>query len=47
MEERYQICEIAIPVSKTFSDIGATVADNFDVTMPQFGQSLLQELTVS
>ncbi|OAB47446.1 phosphopentomutase [Paenibacillus antarcticus] len=33
-----------LPVSKTFSDIGATVAHNFDVTMPQFGQSLLQEL---
>jgi len=33
-----------LPVSKTFSDIGATVADNFDVTIPQFGQSLLQEL---
>ncbi|MGO4180977.1 phosphopentomutase [Paenibacillus sp. TAF43_2] len=33
-----------LPVSKTFSDIGATVADNFDVKMPQFGQSLLQKL---
>lgn len=33
-----------LPISKTFSDIGATVADNFVVTMPQFGQSLLQEL---
>ncbi|OME87499.1 phosphopentomutase [Paenibacillus sp. FSL A5-0031] len=33
-----------LPVSKTFSDIGATVADNFNVKMPQFGQSLLQEL---
>ncbi|WP_139990888.1 phosphopentomutase [Paenibacillus paridis] len=33
-----------LPVSNTFSDIGATVADNFDVKMPQFGQSLLQKL---
>lgn len=33
-----------LPVSKTFSDIGVTIADNFNVKMPQFGQSLLQEL---
>ncbi|WP_211749846.1 phosphopentomutase [Paenibacillus sp. Marseille-Q4541] len=33
-----------LPVSKTFSDIGATVADNFNVTMPKFGHSLLHEL---
>lgn len=33
-----------LPVSKTFSDIGATVADNFNVTSPQFGHSLLQKL---
>lgn len=33
-----------LPVSKTFSDIGATIADNFDVTMPRFGESLLQAL---
>ncbi|OCT16396.1 phosphopentomutase [Paenibacillus pectinilyticus] len=33
-----------LPVCKTFSDIGATVADNFDVEMPRFGQSLLQLL---
>lgn len=33
-----------LPVCKTFSDIGATIADNFGVTMPQFGQSFLQEL---
>jgi len=33
-----------LPISRTFSDIGATVADNFVVTMPQFGKSLLQEL---
>lgn len=33
-----------LPVSKTFSDIGATIADNFGVTMPQFGKSHLQAL---
>ncbi|WP_419884311.1 phosphopentomutase [Paenibacillus sp. B-A-8] len=37
-----QQCEL--PVCKTFSDIGATIADNFGVALPQFGQSLLQEL---
>lgn len=35
-------CEL--PVSLTFSDVGATIADNFDVRMPQFGRSLLPEL---
>ncbi|MCR8658540.1 phosphopentomutase [Paenibacillus endoradicis] len=33
-----------LPLSNTFSDIGATIADNFGLTMPQFGRSLLQEL---
>lgn len=33
-----------LPVSKTFSDIGATVADNFGVSLPKFGQSLLAKL---
>ncbi|WP_416829213.1 phosphopentomutase [Ectobacillus polymachus] len=33
-----------LPVSKTFSDIGATVADNFGVSLPKFGQSLLPKL---
>ncbi len=33
-----------LPVSKTFADIGATVADNFNVTMPKFGQSFLTHL---
>ncbi|MFC4738020.1 phosphopentomutase [Bacillus daqingensis] len=29
----------------TFADIGATVADNFKVTMPEYGTSFLNELT--
>ncbi|TMU86688.1 phosphopentomutase [Bacillus sp. BHET2] len=33
-----------LPISKTFADIGATVADNFNVTMPKFGQSFLTHL---
>lgn len=33
-----------LPISETFADIGATVADNFGVTMPKFGQSFLPKL---
>jgi phosphopentomutase len=33
-----------LPVCKTFSDIGATIADNFGVDLPKFGQSLLSKL---
>ncbi|MBA9026831.1 phosphopentomutase [Peribacillus huizhouensis] len=33
-----------LPVSKTFSDIGATIADNFNVVLPKFGNSLLSKL---
>jgi len=33
-----------LPISKTFADIGATVADNFHVTMPKHGNSFLQLL---
>lgn len=33
-----------LPVSKTFADIGATIADNFAVTMPEYGNSLLKYL---
>ena len=28
----------------TFADIGATIADNFNVTLPKYGKSFLQEL---
>ena len=34
----------SMPLRKTFSDIGATIADNFAVTMPQFGESFLSSL---
>lgn len=30
--------------AQTFADIGATIADNFDVTMPQYGKSRISEL---
>ena len=33
-----------LPLSKTFADIGATVADNFSVEMPENGISLLKYL---
>lgn len=34
-----------IPQNETFSDIGATIADNFNVKMPEFGKSFLSMLT--
>ncbi|EDL64797.1 phosphopentomutase [Bacillus sp. SG-1] len=34
-----------IPVRKTFADVGATVADNFNVKMPKYGESFLKEIT--
>ncbi|GAA0346881.1 phosphopentomutase [Bacillus carboniphilus] len=33
-----------LPLRKTFADIGATVAENFKVSMPKFGTSFLKEL---
>ncbi|WP_026573359.1 phosphopentomutase [Bacillus sp. UNC438CL73TsuS30] len=33
-----------LPLRKTFADIGATVAENFNVKMPNYGQSFLSEL---
>ncbi|MEC1723021.1 phosphopentomutase [Schinkia azotoformans] len=33
-----------LPISKTFADIGATVADNFGVSLPKYGNSLLDIL---
>jgi phosphopentomutase len=33
-----------LPVRETFADIGATVADNFNVVMPKFGKSFLSQL---
>ncbi|WP_017755660.1 phosphopentomutase [Calidifontibacillus oryziterrae] len=31
-----------LPISKTFADIGATIADNFGVSMPKYGTSFLK-----
>lgn len=33
-----------LPISETFADIGATIADNFNVKMPAFGKSFLNQL---
>jgi phosphopentomutase len=33
-----------LPIRETFADIGATIAENFKVKMPNFGKSFLQEL---
>lgn len=33
-----------LPVSETFADIGATIADNFNVKMPVYGKSFLNQL---
>ncbi|QWC21559.1 phosphopentomutase [Bacillus haikouensis] len=33
-----------LPLRETFADIGATVADNFNVNMPKFGKSFLTQL---
>lgn len=34
----------ALEGDTTFSSIGATIADNFGVTLPEFGRSYLNEL---
>ncbi|MEH7178614.1 phosphopentomutase [Neobacillus vireti] len=33
-----------LPIRETFADIGATIAENFNVKMPNFGKSFLNEL---
>lgn len=33
-----------LPLSETFADIGATIAENFNVSMPKFGRSFLSHL---
>jgi phosphopentomutase len=33
-----------LPIRETFADIGATVADNFEVNLPKYGKSFLNEL---
>ncbi|MDQ0269313.1 phosphopentomutase [Cytobacillus purgationiresistens] len=34
----------ALPIGETFADIGATIAENFNVKLPQSGKSFLQSL---
>ncbi|KKB36436.1 phosphopentomutase [Bacillus thermotolerans] len=33
-----------LPIRKTFADVGATVAENFNVNKPAYGESFLEEL---
>lgn len=33
-----------LPIRKTFADIGATIAENFQVKMPEYGTSFLKDL---
>ncbi len=33
-----------LPLRETFADLGATVAENFDVKMPEYGKSFLNDL---
>jgi phosphopentomutase len=33
-----------LPIRQTFADLGATVADNFNVKLPNYGESFLSEL---
>jgi phosphopentomutase len=33
-----------LPLRKTFADVGATIAENFQVNMPQHGTSFLADL---
>ncbi|MTH52258.1 phosphopentomutase [Bacillus mangrovi] len=33
-----------LPVRKTFADVGATIADNFKVKMPEYGTSFLHDI---
>lgn len=35
---------IEMPVRQTFADVGATVAENFNVNMPEYGTSFLKDL---
>ena len=35
----------ALGIRETFADIGATIADNFEVTQPRFGTSFLKQIT--
>src|SRR5699024_5278535 len=37
-------CGKQLPIRKTFADIGATIAENFRIQMPEFGMSFLQDI---
>lgn len=41
---RFQHGGQALPLRETFADIGATIADNFGVTMPRYGSTFLRDL---
>ena len=41
---RFQGAGKQLPLRATFADVGATVADNFGATAPQYGSSFLGEL---
>lgn len=34
----------ALPIRQTFADVGATIADNFNVTPPKYGESFLAQI---
>jgi phosphopentomutase len=33
-----------LPICETFADLGATVAENFNVKLPNYGKSFLNEM---
>ena len=33
-----------LPLRQTFADVGATIAENFNVPMPKYGKSFLKEI---
>ncbi|MDL4840735.1 phosphopentomutase [Aquibacillus rhizosphaerae] len=35
---------VELPIRKTFADIGATIADNFQVRLPEYGTSFLKDI---
>jgi phosphopentomutase len=35
---------VELPIRQTFADIGATVAENFNVNLPKYGTSFLKDL---
>lgn len=41
---RFKEPGMELPIRETFADIGATITDNFDVTMPEHGKSFLSDL---